>query len=325
MSNKNIPSFANANRERRLQQTKQTQRGQIQQTQTQRIQAQKIRQVQRNVHNNFVKQRFLAKATVTPTTQPFPGGNPVCPLGSSGLRVNAPVNGSYNLDGGLSIDLTSNDGKTLSWQTNKPGIVSITVKGGNSQNLYNYGWPNNLTLDGGLVSPLNGGGNVPSISHVDICYSTGDGGNGKCPPNSFPDCAGVCNGSSVKDCAGVCYDPSKGPSPNLLDCAGVCYQRGTPAPHVPDCAGVCYDVTQKPANVPDCDGVCNGKKVVDCNGVCGGGGYEDCGGHCIPKDCQEEPRSMFYPKGMKGTLRLANNDYQKNFAKTTFKSKINKK
>ncbi|MGV4983028.1 hypothetical protein ACVB8X_24100 [Streptomyces sp. NRAIS4] len=49
-----------------------------------------------------------------------------------------------------------------------------TVKGGPDANRYVYdsaaGFSNGITSDSGLVSPNNPGGQVPTISHVDLCF-----------------------------------------------------------------------------------------------------------------------------------------------------------
>lgn len=241
--------------------------------------------------------RNRVQSSVTPTPGPFPGGNPVCPSGSSGFRVEAPVSGTYQLCQGLSITLTSSDQKTVNWTATGPGIKSVTVKGGNSQNTYSYN--GTTTSDTGLVSPLNNGGQVPDISHIDICF-TCPGGTNPCPPGSSPDCAGVCNGKSVKDCAGVCNGPS------IKDCAGVCYDptHNTP-PNIPDCKGVCFNATQPPPHSPDCKGVCGGTAVLDCKGVCDGKSYQDCGKNCITP-CDLVSSSFARQLGVKSTNKNMN-------------------
>lgn len=217
--------------------------------------------------------RNRVQASVTPTPGPFPGGNPVCPQGSSGLRVEPPVGGTYQLCSGLSITFTSANGKTVNWTATGQGIKNIIVKGGNAQNTYAYS--GTVTSDTGLVSPLNNGGQVPDISHIDICF-TCPGGQTQCPPGSVPDCMGVCNGPAVKDCNGVCNGPS------IKDCAGTCYNPTTTSPpHIPDCKGICYDATHPPANSPDCKGVCGGTATKDCKGVCDGQSFQDCSKTCI--------------------------------------------
>ena len=62
------------------------------------------------------------------------------------------------------------DGKTFNWASTLP-IDAVIVKGGNDSNAYVY-TPESLGDDraSGLVSPLNSGGNVPTISHVTFCF-----------------------------------------------------------------------------------------------------------------------------------------------------------
>lgn len=238
------------------------------------------------------QQRHKVQAAIIPVVTSFSGGNPICLLGASSRRISAPKNGTYELCANLSITITG-DAKTCNWTATNTGIKSIAVKGGTLVNTYTY--LSSLTGDTGLVSPLNNGGQVPDISHIDICFTCPSGDS--CGPNGKPDCAGVCNGPSVKDCAGTCYDPSKSSPPHLLDCAGTCYKAGSAPPHLLDCAGTCYESGQTPPNVPDCagtcfksgttpphspdcEGVCGGTKVIDCKGVCGGSTVQDCKGVC---------------------------------------------
>ena len=49
-----------------------------------------------------------------------------------------------------------------------PNVVidAILVKGGNGYNVYSSAVPS-------MISPLNGGGNIPAISHYVICYHLG--------------------------------------------------------------------------------------------------------------------------------------------------------
>ncbi|MEU0597702.1 hypothetical protein ABZ484_05530 [Streptomyces sp. NPDC006393] len=53
-------------------------------------------------------------------------------------------------------------------------VSQVTVKGGDNANRYFYnaqtGFPNGLAMDSGLISPLNNGGQLPTISHVDFCF-----------------------------------------------------------------------------------------------------------------------------------------------------------
>jgi hypothetical protein len=76
---------------------------------------------------------------------------------------------SFGDDAFAGIQLTlSADGKTLSFSAN--GLVyDVIVKGGNGGNHYAYA--NGQGSDQGLVSPLNNGGKVPTISHVNFCWT----------------------------------------------------------------------------------------------------------------------------------------------------------
>jgi hypothetical protein len=47
-------------------------------------------------------------------------------------------------------------------------IVAVIVKGGPGYNVYAYSA--GQTTDAGLISPVNGGGNIPGISHYVVCY-----------------------------------------------------------------------------------------------------------------------------------------------------------
>ena len=221
--------------------------------------------------------RHHVGTSIIPIISAFLGGNPVCPSGTTGFRIESPKNGTYVLCSTLSITITG-DSKTCNWTATGTGIKSIAVKGGILINTYLYS--GSLTADLGLVSPLNNGGNVPEIGHIDICFTCPAGGT-QCGPGSKPDCAGVCGGPSIKDCAGVCYDPTKGSAANITDCKGVCYKAGTYPPNVPDCKGVCFDSSKTPPNAPDCLGVCGGTATLDCKGVCGGPAYQDCSKTCI--------------------------------------------
>jgi hypothetical protein len=56
-----------------------------------------------------------------------------------------------------------------------PNVVidGILVKGGNGYNVYSSAVPS-------MISPLNGGGNIPTISHFVVCYHLGT------PPTETP-------------------------------------------------------------------------------------------------------------------------------------------
>lgn len=67
----------------------------------------------------------------------------------------------------------SGSGQSLSFApiagtTPATAIRAVIVKGGPNYNVYVYS--GGQTTDAGLVSPLNGGGNIPTISHYVVCY-----------------------------------------------------------------------------------------------------------------------------------------------------------
>jgi len=62
----------------------------------------------------------------------------------------------------------SADGKSLSFGAN--GLMyDVIVKGGNGYNHYAYA--TGAGSEQGLVSPVNNGGNIPTISHVNFCWT----------------------------------------------------------------------------------------------------------------------------------------------------------
>lgn len=96
-------------------------------------------------------------------------GNPTCAdLGYDyGIRFDPPNSGTKSL-GGMVITFTkSADNKYATWSSNL-GVDAVTVKGGDAANVYYY--DPEATGDTGLVSPLNKGGQVPDISHIDFCF-----------------------------------------------------------------------------------------------------------------------------------------------------------
>lgn len=106
---------------------------------------------------------------IFPIQEGFPGGNPVCPDGSLGYRIEYPTNGSYNIMNLFTVTITTSDETTFSWSASTPGVTQVVSKGGTMQNVYNY---SNLEVsDTCLRSPINSGGNIPNISHLDICYN----------------------------------------------------------------------------------------------------------------------------------------------------------
>ncbi|MFD7458371.1 MULTISPECIES: hypothetical protein [unclassified Streptomyces] len=133
-----------------------------------------------------------APASAAPDVPPiFIEGNPAltCPAGGEGLRV-PPTDAEYEVElengetGVLNVDI-SDDGTLLTFSIDLGGEIavrSVTVKGGPNANRYVYdaanGFPNGTTGDDDLVSPLNPGGNIPEISHIDFCFIPSDYDNG---------------------------------------------------------------------------------------------------------------------------------------------------
>ncbi|WP_459736228.1 hypothetical protein [Streptomyces sp. E-15] len=124
-------------------------------------------------------------AAVTPILVP---GNPaqVCPDGSTALRVDPSDSGttfpvSIPGDGSGTITPTFHSAPGLDPNTlvdfTTTGDIAVsqaTVKGGPNANRYIYGppaFPNGIADDTNLVSPINPGGQVPTISHVDFCFT----------------------------------------------------------------------------------------------------------------------------------------------------------
>lgn len=92
-------------------------------------------------------------------------------FGSTGVKVD----GAYSQKIGGYQFTVYGDGKTMlsfapiGGTTPTTGILAVIVKGGPAYDVYDY-TGKNITSDGGLNSPLNGGGNVPTISHYVVCY-----------------------------------------------------------------------------------------------------------------------------------------------------------
>src|SRR5919197_1757316 len=77
----------------------------------------------------------------------------------SGTFNDGTLTGSYAVSGGLT---------TFAWTSDTVPVNVVVVKGGPDANVYDYGA--GALGDEGLVSPDNGGANVPAISHVLLCY-----------------------------------------------------------------------------------------------------------------------------------------------------------
>lgn len=102
-------------------------------------------------------------------------------LGSSGVKIED-ISTSQTIAG--YVFTVRSDGTTLSFAPAAGSlptyaITGVIVKGGPGYDVYSYASGNSatsltVTRDGdtqGLTSPLNNGGNVPTISHFTVCYA----------------------------------------------------------------------------------------------------------------------------------------------------------
>jgi hypothetical protein len=102
-------------------------------------------------------------------------GNSSCSalnLGPSGTKVD----GAYSQSVGGYRFTVSSSKQSLSFApiagtTPTTLVRAVIVKGGPAYNVYRY--PAGQTSDAGLTSPVNGGGNIPVISHYVVCYGPG--------------------------------------------------------------------------------------------------------------------------------------------------------
>lgn len=121
-------------------------------------------------------------AGVQPAEVPFPGGDPVCPAGSTALRINEPFSEGTSVtnipgDGTLTLTIHGSDNQTFDFSiTGATAARQVFVKGGPNQNLYNYdaahGFPNGISSDTALHAPLGAGPNGSKffgLSHIDFC------------------------------------------------------------------------------------------------------------------------------------------------------------
>src|SRR5919199_4401608 len=89
--------------------------------------------------------------------------------GTHGISIDSPSGSGTFDDGTLTGSYTvSGDLTAFAWTSDTVPVNVVVVKGGPDANVYDYG--TGAAGDAGLVSPHNGGGNVPAISHVLLCY-----------------------------------------------------------------------------------------------------------------------------------------------------------
>ncbi|MFJ8634577.1 hypothetical protein [Streptomyces sp. NPDC093568] len=115
-----------------------------------------------------------------------------CPAGAVGFRLDGegdlpPEDAEVDVNvgdetGTVSVDI-SEDGTEVSFDTTgNIAVRQVTVKGGPNANRYIYdanstptSFPDGIASDSELVSPINPGGQLPTISHVDFCVIEGNG------------------------------------------------------------------------------------------------------------------------------------------------------
>jgi len=115
-----------------------------------------------------------------------PGGNIECSeigseveLESSERRNWSGGSSGGSFDGGwpdgIAVEVT--DGTAVSWTATFP-VTAVIVKGSNAANVYLYGSP--ALSDGGLMPPVNQGGQQSGLSNLTFCWDLGNGnGNGE--------------------------------------------------------------------------------------------------------------------------------------------------
>ena len=107
------------------------------------------------------------------------GSNPAQAQDSYAGNINSCSDlGAGFVDASGLVTVTANDGTYLSYTSSV--AVTAAIKGGPNYNVYG-----SSTSGSGLHSPLNGGGNVPAISHYLFCYVPGD----EVPVDEEPACA----------------------------------------------------------------------------------------------------------------------------------------
>jgi hypothetical protein len=160
---------------------------------------------------------------VAPTQEDFPGGEPICPAGTVGGRINDPAT-----DDEATVqlpDLTSATFKVISITDDEltfevqGGLAAVVfVKGGtDGQNVYDYsGMPGGgIAHDDGLITPTSQG-----ISHIDFCLVAAPESTPTPTPSPTP---------RESELGG---NPTPTPTPRESELGG----NPTPTPEVPDTA-----------------------------------------------------------------------------------------
>ena len=119
---------------------------------------------------------YTSTGGVTPTTyqgNTSGGGSSSCSalnFGSNGTKVDGAYSQTFaGYKFTVSADKQSVSFAPVAGTTPTTVILAVIVKGGPAYNVYDYSGSFRLS-DGGLTSPLNGGGNIPQISHYVVCY-----------------------------------------------------------------------------------------------------------------------------------------------------------
>ncbi len=131
----------------------------------------------------------VAGPAVSATEEAFPGGNPVCPEGTTGVRFDQNELAVDAVKGGVKITAVDVGAGTLSFEVTDPAtvVVKVFMKGSEPQNVYDYSAlpGGGVAHDDGLVTPNNSSGGPAGISHVDFCLGAATAGESQ-PAESQP-------------------------------------------------------------------------------------------------------------------------------------------
>jgi hypothetical protein len=94
-------------------------------------------------------------------------GNPRCPTGYAGLKVEPVKSGTYT-DGTLRVTLDVQASTRTVAFTSNLGVDKVIVKGGPAANVYAFS--PEARSGSGLHAPVNASGGWAGLSHVDFCY-----------------------------------------------------------------------------------------------------------------------------------------------------------
>jgi hypothetical protein len=82
-----------------------------------------------------------------------------------GFKIDPPV----NYDDGYVEVILSGDMRYLAWEATNATVLAFILKGGPNYHVYDY-VESGIDADSWLASPLNRRGNIPEISHYNVCY-----------------------------------------------------------------------------------------------------------------------------------------------------------